>query len=149
MPPGMRKSLYFKDDDARLSFLMGNYLTLTNLSQREVERIIALRISPHQRIRPQPTDPELRCEMLKNRRAGEGIAIMRRFAQASITMNCQIVSCPGINDGPALDRTLLDLAGHGPGGEQHLRGAGGGSQKYREGPLPPCAPIHSRRPPPS
>ena len=102
MPPGMRKSLYFKDDDARLSFLMGNYLTLTNLSQREVERIIALRISPIN-VSVHTTDPELRSEMLKNKRAGEGIAIMRRFAQASITMNCQIVSCPGINDGPALE----------------------------------------------
>ena len=108
MPPGMRKSLYFKDDDARLSFLMGNYLTLTNLSQREVERIIALRISPIN-VSVHTTDPELRFEMLKNKRAGEGIAIMRRFAQASITMNCQIVSCPGINDGPALDRTLREL----------------------------------------
>ena len=108
MPPGMRKSLYFKDDDARLSFLMGNYLTLTNLSQREVERIIALRISPIN-VSVHTTDPELRSEMLKNKRAGEGIAIMRRFAQASITMNCQIVSCPGINDGPALDRTLREL----------------------------------------
>ena len=109
MPPGMRKSLYFKDDDARLSFLMGNYLTLTNLSPREVERIIALRISPIN-VSVHTTDRALRCEMLKNRRAGEGIDIMERFAEHNITMNCQIVSCPGINDGPALDRTLADLA---------------------------------------
>ncbi len=109
MPPGMRKSLYFKDDDARLSFLMGNYLTLTNLSQREVERIIALRISPIN-VSVHTTNPGLREKMLKNKRAGEGIAIMGRFAQANITMNCQIVSCPGINDGPALDKTLRDLA---------------------------------------
>ena len=109
MPPGMRKSLYFKDDDARLSFLMGNYLTLTNLSQREVQRIIDLRISPIN-VSVHTTDPDLRAEMLRNRRAGEGIDIMRRFAQNHITMNCQIVSCPGVNDGPALDRTLRDLA---------------------------------------
>ena len=109
MPKGMRKSLYFKDDDARLSFLMGNYLTLTNLSQREIQRIIDLRISPIN-ISVHTTDPELRVEMLKNKRAGEAIDTMRRLAEHSITMNCQIVSCPGINDGPALDRTLNDLA---------------------------------------
>jgi len=109
MPQGMRPSLYFKDDDARLSFLMGNYLTLTNLSQREVQRIIDLRISPIN-VSVHTTDPVLRCEMLKNKRAGEAIDIMRRFARHNITMNCQIVSCPGINDGAALDRTLRELA---------------------------------------
>lgn len=109
MPPGMRPSLYFKDDDTRLSFLMGNYLTLTNLSEREIQRIIDLRISPIN-ISVHTTDPVLRCEMLKNRRAGEAIDTMRRFAKHHITMNCQIVSCPGINDGPALDRTLNELA---------------------------------------
>ena len=109
MPKGLRKSLYFKDDDARLSFLMGNYLTLTNLSQREIPRIIDLRISPIN-ISVHTTDPELRVEMLKNKRAGEAIDTMRRLAEHNITMNCQIVSCPGINDGPALDRTLADLA---------------------------------------
>ncbi|MEA4934092.1 MAG: DUF512 domain-containing protein [Lawsonibacter sp.] len=109
MPPGMRPSLYFKDDDARLSFLMGNYLTLTNLSQREIQRIIDLRISPIN-VSVHTTDPDLRVEMLKNKRAGEAIDTMRRLAKANITMNCQIVSCPGINDGPALDRTLKDLA---------------------------------------
>ena len=109
MPPGMRPSLYFKDDDTRLSFLMGNYLTLTNLSQREIQRIIDLRISPIN-ISVHTTDPELRCEMLKHRRAGEAIETMRRFAQHNITMNCQIVSCPGINDGPALERTMRELA---------------------------------------
>ena len=109
MPSGMRPSLYFKDDDARLSFLMGNYLTLTNLSQREIQRIIDLRISPIN-VSVHTTDPVLRCEMLKHRRAGEAIDTMRRFAQHNITMNCQIVSCPGINDGPALERTLRELA---------------------------------------
>ena len=114
MPPGMRDTLYFKDDDARLSFLMGNYLTLTNLSKREVQRIIDLHISPIN-VSVHTTDPQLRVEMLKNKRAGESIDIMRRFAAANITMNCQIVSCPGINDGPALDRTLKDLSEMYPG----------------------------------
>ena len=109
MPPGMRPSLYFKDDDARLSFLLGNYLTLTNMSDREVQRIIDLRISPIN-ISVHTTHPELRAMMLKNKRAGRTIDIMRRFAEHHIIMNCQIVSCPGINDGPALDKTLNDLA---------------------------------------
>ena len=134
MPRGMRKSLYFKDDDARLSFLMGNYLTLTNLSQREVERIIALRISPIN-VSVHTTDPALRAEMLQNHRAGEGIAIMGRFAQAGITMNCQIVSCPGVNDGPALDRTLRDLAEMFPA-VHSVSVVPVGVTKYREGLYP-------------
>ena len=108
-PPGMRKSIYFKDDDARLSFLMGCYITLTNLSEREIERICALRISPVN-ISVHTTDPELRQRMLGNRRAGEVLNVMRRFAAAGITMNCQIVCCPGWNDGAALERTMADLA---------------------------------------
>ncbi len=99
-----------------------------------MERIIALRISPIN-VSVHTTDPELRCEMLKNRRAGEGIAIMRRFAQASITMNCQIVSCPGINDGPALDRTLLDLADMAPA-VNSISVVPVGVTKYREGLYP-------------
>ena len=109
MPPGMRKTLYFKDDDARLSFLLGNYITLTNLSEREIQRICDLRVSPVN-ISVHATDPALRESMLKNPRAGECLAVMERLAAAGITMNCQIVSCPGINDGPALDRTLRDLS---------------------------------------
>ena len=107
-PPGMRKSIYFKDDDARLSFLMGCYITLTNLTPREIERIIALRVSPVN-ISVHATDPALRRELLGNPRAGEALAIMRRFAAAGIVMNCQIVCCPGLNDGAALQRTLEDL----------------------------------------
>ena len=110
MPPGMRETLYFKDDDARLSFLMGNYITLTNLSEREQQRIMDLHISPIN-VSVHATDPALRTEMLKNRNAGKCLDQMKRFAQAGITMNCQIVSCPGVNDGPALERTLTDLAG--------------------------------------
>ena len=108
MPPGMRKSLYFKDDDARLSFLMGNYITLTNLSAREIDRICQLRISPVN-ISVHATDPALRQAMLKHPRAGECLEIMGRFAAAGIEMNCQVVACPGVNDGPALDRTLAEL----------------------------------------
>lgn len=134
MPPGMRKSLYFKDDDARLSFLMGNYLTLTNLSQREIQRIIDLRISPIN-VSVHTTDPALRAEMLKNKRAGEAIDTMRRFAQANITMNCQIVSCPGINDGPALDKTLNDLAGMFPA-VNSISVVPVGVTKFREGLYP-------------
>lgn len=108
MPPGMRDTLYFKDDDARLSFLMGNYITLTNLSRREIQRVIDLRISPIN-ISVHATDPQLRTAMLKNPRAGECLDIMSRFAQAGIEMNCQVVACPGVNDGPALARTMEDL----------------------------------------
>ena len=107
-PSGMRKSIYFKDDDARLSFLMGCYITLTNLSPREIQRVIDLRISPVN-ISVHTTDPELRERMLQNPRAGECLNIMRRFAEAGIEMNCQIVCCPGWNDGDALLRTLRDL----------------------------------------
>ena len=134
MPPGMRPSLYFKDDDARLSFLLGNYLTLTNLSPREVQRIIDLRISPIN-ISVHTTDRALRAEMLKNPRAGEGVDIMERFAQNGITMNCQIVSCPGINDGPALDRTLQDLAAMHPA-VNSVSVVPVGVTRYREGLYP-------------
>lgn len=109
LPPGMRKTLYFKDDDARLSFLMGNYITLTNLSDREVQRIIDLRVSPVN-ISVHTTDRELRARMLGHKNAGRGIDIIQRFSKARITMNCQIVACPGVNDGPALDKTMEDLA---------------------------------------
>ena len=134
MPPGMRPSLYFKDDDARLSFLLGNYLTLTNLSPREVQRIIDLRISPIN-VSVHTTDRALRAEMLKNSRAGEGIDIMERFARHGITMNCQIVSCPGVNDGPALDKTLADLAAMFPA-VNSVSVVPVGVTKYREGLYP-------------
>ena len=134
MPPGMRPSLYFKDDDARLSFLMGNYLTLTNLSKREIQRICDLRISPIN-ISVHTTDPQLREMMLKHRRAGEVLEIMSRFAQSHVTMNCQIVSCPGINDGPALDRTLRDLAGLWPA-VNSISVVPVGVTKYRQGLYP-------------
>lgn len=131
LPKGMRKTMYFKDDDARLSFLMGNYITLTNLSKREIERIIALRISPIN-VSVQTTDPELRCMMLGNPRAGESIDVMRRFAKAGIEMNCQIVCCPGINDGEALIRSLRDLADMHPG-VHSVSVVPVGLTKFREG----------------
>ena len=109
LPKGMRSTMYFKDDDARLSFLLGNYITLTNLSEREIERIIDLRISPVN-VSVHTTNPELRCMMLRNKNAGRSIDVMRRFAQNGIIMNCQIVCCPGINDKRELERTMEDLS---------------------------------------
>ena len=109
LPKGMRETLYFKDDDARLSFLQGNYITLTNLSAREQQRIADLRISPIN-VSVQATDPEVRCRLLGNPRAGDCYGIMRRFAEARIHMDCQIVVCPGINDGEVLQKTMEDLA---------------------------------------
>lgn len=109
LPEGMRESLYFKDDDARLSFLMGNYITLTNLSKRELQRIRDLRISPIN-LSVHATDPETRKMLLGSKRGGECLEIMEEFAKAGIVMNCQIVACPGLNDGVQLDRTMTDLA---------------------------------------
>ncbi len=109
MPPDMRESLYFKDDDARLSFLLGNYTTLTNLSDREAQRIIDLRVSPIN-ISVHATDPKLRNILLGNKAAARGLEYMKAFARAGIVMNCQIVVCPGLNDGAQLERTMSDLA---------------------------------------
>ncbi|MEF2920806.1 MAG: DUF512 domain-containing protein [Acutalibacteraceae bacterium] len=108
LPKGMRSSLYFKDDDSRLSFLFGNYITLTNLSQHEVDRIIKMHISPIN-VSVHTTNPELRVKMMNNRFAGDALKVLPKLAEAGIKINCQIVSCPGINDGPELERTLTDL----------------------------------------
>ena len=143
MPPGMRPTLYFKDDDARLSFLMGNYMTLTNLSEREVQRIIDLHISPIN-VSVHATDPELRSFLLGNPRAGKTLEIMRRFADGGITMNCQIVCCPGLNDGAQLQRTMRDLAALYP--QVHsVSIVPVGLTKFREGlyPLTPFTPEHA------
>lgn len=134
MPKGMRETLYFKDDDARLSFLMGNYITLTNLSPREIQRIIDLRISPIN-VSVHTTDPELRRQMLGYVRAGDSIDVMRRLAENGICMNCQIVACPGINDGDALQRTMEDLAQMHPGVDS-VSIVPVGLTKYREGLYP-------------
>lgn len=104
----MRQTLYFKDDDARLSFLQGNYITLTNLTEREAQRIIDLRISPIN-VSVHTTDPQLHCTMLGNKNAVRSLEYMRRFCEAGIVMNGQIVICPGWNDGDQLRRTLRDL----------------------------------------
>ena len=112
MAPGCRETLYFKDDDARLSFLMGNYITLTNLSPREAQRIIDLRISPIN-VSVHATDPKLRAALLGNKAGGGSLEIMRRFGAAGIVMNGQIVLCPGWNDGDALQRTMEDMAAWG------------------------------------
>lgn len=108
LPKGMRESLYFKDDDSRLSFLFGNYITLTNLSDREAERIVKMRISPIN-ISVHTTNPELRCRMMSNRFAGDSLRHLYRFAEAGIKLNCQLVLCHGWNDGEELERTLGDL----------------------------------------
>lgn len=108
LPKGLRESLYFKDDDSRLSFLFGNYITLTNLSQHEIDRIIKMHISPIN-ISVHTTNPELRCKMMNNRFAGKALEVIPKFAEAGIKINCQIVSCPGINDGVELERTITDL----------------------------------------
>ena len=108
MPPGMRQTLYFKDDDARLSFLLGNYITLTNLTEREAQRIIDLHICPIN-VSVHTTDPQLHCTMLGNKNAGRSLEYIRAFCKAGIVMNGQIVICPGWNDGDQLRRTLRDL----------------------------------------
>ncbi len=108
LPEGMRETVYFKDDDTRLSFLQGNYVTLTNMSDEEIDRLIKMRVSPIN-ISVHATDPELRCMMLNNRFAGKCYEVMQRFADNNIYMNCQIVLCPEINDGDNLKKTLYDL----------------------------------------
>ncbi len=113
MPEGMRETLYFKDDDSRLSFLQGNYVTLTNMTDKDVERIIKYRLSPIN-ISFQTTNPELRCKMLHNRFAGEALRKVDKLYEAGITMNGQIVLCKGINDGPELERSIRDLTAYLP-----------------------------------
>ena len=108
LPRGMRKTLYFKDDDARLSFLQGNYITLTNLSEREFQRIMDLHISPIN-VSVHAADPEMRCLLLGNKNAGKGIEMMRKLKNAGVIMNCQIVCCPGLNDGEQLLNTMTEL----------------------------------------
>ena len=108
MPPNMRSSLYVKDDDERMSFLLGNYTTLTNLSEREAQRIIDLHISPIN-VSVHATDDALHCKMLGNKNASRSLEYMRAFGKAGIVMNGQIVVCPGWNDGDALRQTLSDL----------------------------------------
>lgn len=107
MPPGMRDTLYFKDDDARLSFLQGNYVTLTNLEQEDIDRIIKMKLNIN--VSVHTTNPELRVEMMHNRFAGEKLKYIRQLTDSGIKLNCQIVCCPCLNDGDELRRSLTDL----------------------------------------
>ena len=109
LPKGMRQSLYFKDDDTRLSFLFGNYVTLTNITEHEIERIIKMHISPIN-VSVHTTNPELRVKMMANPKAADVLKILKRFADAGISLNCQLVLCPGINDKAELERSLSDLS---------------------------------------
>ncbi|MBR6769971.1 MAG: DUF512 domain-containing protein [Lachnospiraceae bacterium] len=108
MPQGMRETLYFKDDDSRLSFLQGNYVTLTNMSDKDIDRIIKYHLAPIN-VSFQTTNPELRCQMLHNRFAGEALKKVDRLYEAGIPMNGQIVLCKGVNDGAELERSISDL----------------------------------------
>ncbi len=108
MPPGMRETLYFKDDDSRLSFLQGNYITLTNMKEKDMDRVIRYHLAPIN-ISVHTTNPELRCRMLHNRFAGDVLEKIRRFYEAGIPMNSQVVLCKGVNDGVELDRTIREL----------------------------------------
>ncbi len=139
MPAGMRETLYFKDDDSRLSFLQGNYVTLTNMSDYDVERIIKYRLSPIN-ISFHTTNPQLRCRMLNNRFAGEALKKADRLYEAGIAMNGQIVLCKGVNDGEELERSISDLTGYLPYLES-VSVVPVGLSKYRDGlePLEPFA----------
>ena len=131
LPKGMRETLYFKDDDTRLSFLHGNYITMTNISDKELEDMIYIHVSPVN-ISVHCTDPELRTFMLGNKKAGKLLEQMKKLADAQIEMNCQIVLCKGINDKENLDNTIKDL-------EQFFPSVSSicivplGMTKYREG----------------
>lgn len=134
LPPGMRESLYFKDDDSRLSFLFGNYITLTNISEHEIERIIDMHISPVN-ISVHTMNPELRVEMMKNKHAGEVLSVLKRFADAGIHMNTQLVLCPGVNDGKELEFSIRELAKLYPA-VQSIAAVPVGLTKFRDGLYP-------------
>lgn len=142
LPKGMRKTLYFKDDDSRLSFLQGNFITLTNLNDEDIERIVKYRLSPIN-ISVHTTNPELRIKMLNNKDAGKLFSILNKFSKANIEMNCQIVLVPGVNDGSELDRTLEDLSNLYPS-INSVAVVPVGITKYREG-LPLIEPFDSHK----
>ena len=145
LPKGLRDTLYFKDDDARLSFLMGNYITLTGLKDTDVDRIIKMHMSPVN-ISVHTTNPELRCKMMNNRFAGKSLEYLKRFAENNIIMNCQIVLCKELNDGDELIRTMHDLATLYPA-VSSVSVVPAGLTKYRENlyPLEPFTPEETRR----
>ena len=134
MPPGMRETLYFKDDDSRLSFMQGNYITLTNMKDKDIDRIIRLKLAPIN-ISVQATNPDLRCKMLNNRFAGEKLKYLQKLYDHQIEMNGQIVCCKGVNDGAELKRSIEDLMQYLP----YMRSVSvvpAGITKYREGLYP-------------
>ena len=134
MPPGMRDTLYFKDDDARLSFLQGNYVTLTNMKDKDIERIIMYKLAPIN-ISVQTMNPKLRCTMLHNRFAGEALKKMKRLYEAGIEMNGQIVLCKGVNDKEELEYSIRELTAYIP----HMKSVSivpVGLTKYRDGLYP-------------
>ncbi len=131
LPKGLRESLYFKDDDSRLSFLFGNYITLTNISEHEIKRIIKMHISPVN-ISVHTMNPELRVQMMKNKNAGKSLEIIKRFADAGITMNTQLVLCSGINDGDELRRSIEELSALYPA-VQSIAAVPVGLTKFRDG----------------
>lgn len=138
MPPGMRETLYFKDDDSRLSFLQGNYVTLTNMADEDIDRLISYHLEPIN-ISIHTTNPELRKRMLNNRFAGEVFSKIRKLADAGIHMNAQIVLCRNVNDGKELDRTLHDLEEYLPS-MQSVAIVPVGLTKFRKG-LEPLIPY--------
>jgi putative radical SAM enzyme (TIGR03279 family) len=131
MPPGMRETLYFKDDDSRLSFLQGNYITLTNMKQKDVDRIIRMHLAPIN-ISIQTTNPELRSEMLHNRFAGEKLKFLDTLYEGRIEMNGQIVLCKNVNDGSELERSIDDLSKYLPF-MRSVSAVPAGITKYRKG----------------
>ncbi len=133
MPPNMRQTLYFKDDDARLSFLQGNYVTLTNLSDKDIQRIIDMRLNIN--VSVHTTDPQLRCMMMNNRFAGEKLRYIKMMTDAGLKLNCQIVCCAGVNDGVQLQKTLDDLYSLMPN-IQSVAVVPVGLTKFREGLYP-------------
>ena len=137
-PPGMRETIYFKDDDSRLSFLQGNYVTLTNMKDADIDRIIRYRMEPIN-ISVHTTEPELRCMMLNNRFAGDVLRYIDKLNEADILMNAQIVMCRDINDGEHLERTLRDLTKYIPN-MQSVSVVPVGLTKHRDG-LYPLKPI--------
>lgn len=143
-PKGMRESIYFKDDDSRLSFLHGNYITLTNLTREDIDRIIEMHISPVN-VSVHTTDPELRVKMMKNKRSGEVLSYLRILADAGIKLRGQIVLCRGVNDGEALARTLRDLSEYYPALDS-VSVVPAGLTAHREGlyPLSPFTPEECR-----
>jgi len=141
LPEGLRKSLYFKDDDSRLSFLFGNYITLTNLTDDEVERIIKMHISPVN-VSVQTMNPGLRVKMMANPKAGESLRYLKKFADAGITLNTQLVLCPGINDGAELEFSLDELSELYPA-VQSIAAVPVGLSDHREG-LYPLEPYNEK-----